>query len=145
MATRSNIGILNQDGSVEYVYCHWDGYPSHNGRILKDHYTDEAKVRKLIANGAISTLGEEIGEQHDFDERFEDDDPRSKWTRFYNRDRNEKNYTSPILAKDLYDATGDMEEWFYLFVEGEDVWLVANYCYDAKFVELTDEFIEGDR
>lgn len=25
MATRSNIGIVNQDGSITGIYCHWDG------------------------------------------------------------------------------------------------------------------------
>jgi len=30
MATRSNIGIVNEDGSVTGIYCHWDGYPENN-------------------------------------------------------------------------------------------------------------------
>ncbi len=29
MATRSNIGIVNDNGSVTGIYCHWDGYPEH--------------------------------------------------------------------------------------------------------------------
>jgi hypothetical protein len=57
MGTRSNIGIENEDGTVDFVYCHWDGYVSNNGRILHDNYQDEDKVRKLIALGEISSLG----------------------------------------------------------------------------------------
>jgi len=66
MGTRSNIGILEPNGSVTYIYCHWDGYVSHHGPILRDHYTTEEKVRALIALGSISSLGEELGEKHDF-------------------------------------------------------------------------------
>lgn len=25
MSTRSNIGVLNNDGTVTAIYCHWDG------------------------------------------------------------------------------------------------------------------------
>jgi len=34
MSTRSNIGIVNGDGSVKAIYCHFDGYPAYVGRIL---------------------------------------------------------------------------------------------------------------
>ena len=54
MATRSTIGVLNTDGSVTAVYCHWDGYPEHNGKILIENYTTEEKVRELISFGSIS-------------------------------------------------------------------------------------------
>ena len=40
MATRSNTGIENENGRVSAIYCHWDGYPEHNGRILKEHYSE---------------------------------------------------------------------------------------------------------
>ena len=32
MSTRSNIGIINADGSVTAIYCHNDGYPSGVGK-----------------------------------------------------------------------------------------------------------------
>jgi hypothetical protein len=56
MGTRSKIGILKSDGKVDAIYCHWDGYPSHNGRILMENYTEQDKIRKLISLGAISSL-----------------------------------------------------------------------------------------
>jgi hypothetical protein len=57
MATRSRIAIEKQDGTVDSIYCHWDGYLSHNGKILFNHYDNE-KLEKLIGLGDISTLGE---------------------------------------------------------------------------------------
>ena len=34
MSTRSVIGILNEDKTVNSVYSHYDGYPEHNGYFL---------------------------------------------------------------------------------------------------------------
>jgi hypothetical protein len=66
MGTRSRIGIENEDGSVTSIYCHFDGYLSHVGRILHTSYTTEEKIRALMGLGDLSSLGEEIGEQHPF-------------------------------------------------------------------------------
>lgn len=56
MSTRSLIGIqLNKD-TVEYAYCHWDGYPDNNGRILMESYRDIAKIKSLIEKGSFSSL-----------------------------------------------------------------------------------------
>ena len=69
MATRSRIAIENEDGTVDSIYCHWDGYPSHNGKILKEHYSDRAKLKQLIELGSISSLGSKIEPtgEHTFD------------------------------------------------------------------------------
>ena len=74
MATRSTIAIEHEDGTVEQVYCHFDGYLSHNGKILQEHYTDRSKVEQLVALGDMSILGNEIGEKQDFD------NPVNGWT-----------------------------------------------------------------
>jgi len=58
MATRSNIGKLNSDNTVSYIYCHWDGYPSHNGTILQEHYNTPEKVDALLVLGDMSVLGD---------------------------------------------------------------------------------------
>lgn len=48
MGTRSNIGILYADGSVETIYCHWDGYFENNGLILYENYNSSELVKKLL-------------------------------------------------------------------------------------------------
>lgn len=58
MGTRSRIALQNSDGSISSIYCHWDGYLSNNGKLLLEHYTDESKVRSLLALGDLSSLGE---------------------------------------------------------------------------------------
>ena len=67
MSTISLIGRENADGTVTAIYCHWDGHPEHNGRILVNHYQDEEKISALLALGSLSILGPEIGEQTDCD------------------------------------------------------------------------------
>ena len=56
MGTRSRIGYELPDHSVVSVYCHWDGYLEHNGRILVQEYLDRNKVQELIDGGGISSL-----------------------------------------------------------------------------------------
>lgn len=56
MGTRSRIGIELPDHSVVSVYCHWDGYPDHNGRILAEHYQNRDDVQELIDGGSMSSL-----------------------------------------------------------------------------------------
>lgn len=56
MGTRSRIGYELPDHTVVSVYCHWDGYLEHNGRILVEHYTDRDAVTELIDGGHISSL-----------------------------------------------------------------------------------------
>lgn len=60
MSTRARIGVLNPDESVTSIYCHWDGSPGVLGQDLAEHYTDPAKVVRLIALGDISALYERV-------------------------------------------------------------------------------------
>ena len=67
MATRSTIALEFADGTVQQVYCHWDGYLEHNGEILFHHYVDPFKTRDLIDQGDISSLGTVVGEKQSYD------------------------------------------------------------------------------
>ena len=56
MSTRSNIAIENQDGSITSLYCHFDGYLQHVGKILADNYSDPKKVEKLFDGNGFRSL-----------------------------------------------------------------------------------------
>ena len=58
MSTRCLIGRKVDDNKVEYIYCHHDGYLEGVGETLKNHYTTEDKIDKLMALGDLSALGE---------------------------------------------------------------------------------------
>ena len=123
MATRSRIAIELEGGSVESIYCHWDGYPSNNGVLLLENYTDRKKVEGLIALGDISSLDEEVeptdGSQHSHAS------PEKGVTVAYHRDRGEEK-RGPEYHRDLdHFVRSDVEEYGYLFTkEGE--WLFVD-------------------
>ncbi len=128
MATRSLICIKKED-VYEVVYCHWDGYPKHNGAILKTFYRDPNKIQQLIDLGDISSLGSEIGEKHDFE------DTSKNWTTFYGRDRDDAN--TDVNAMIIYDIADLKElaysrstEYVYIFENGN--WK----CYGYEWNEI---------
>ena len=124
MGTRSTIALEFADGTVEQVYCHWDGYLEHNGKILFEHYSDPFKLRNLIDLGDMSSLAPEIGTQHSFDK------PVEGQCTFYKRDRNESGVESKKF-KDFndYKANHQFEEYEYILrqVDGKAVWFVAEH------------------
>ena len=123
MATRSRIAMEMADGTVKSIYCHWDGYPSNNGRLLLENYDDHAKVEKLIALGDISYLAKEVDPDPDEDHTF--GNPQEGVTVAYHRDRGE-DLRKPILHKSVPDfVKSDVEEYGYIFTQ-EGEWLVVN-------------------
>ena len=134
MGTRSTIAIENADGTVSGIYCHWDGYLSHNGQILQENYTDEASVRELIALGNISSLGAEIGTAHDFN-----DAPRDECNA-YGRDRGERDVDAYTAHNWRQYCAEHGQEYDYLFVPGAG-WSVSTYngIYDLAAALATEE------
>ena len=109
MATRSTIGIIdNKTGIVTSIYCHWDGYPENNGRILVEHWSDPAKIQQLIELGHLSSLGADIGEKHD----FKDSGPIHCTA--YGRDRAEADM-EPSTYDSLQEFLDNGEEYNYLW------------------------------
>jgi hypothetical protein len=104
MATRSLIGIKTGD-TVKTIYCHWDGYPSHNGIILVDNYNTPSKIYELLVLGDLSTLKETID---------------TCWA--YHRDRKES--YDKVKAKDI--KYSDLEKYAndygvdYIYVYNEE-------------------------
>ena len=153
MGTRSRIGVMHGD-NLKSVYCHWDGYLDHNGRILLEHY-DSAKANNLVALGDLSSLGTVIGEQHPFsqfdvDMSREDYDAKfGEMCSFYGRDRGETGveYTSHSdFTSFLEQCDAGGVEYYYIMKDG--VW----YCGDTynsspisgKLVPLAEALADHD-
>jgi hypothetical protein len=138
MATRSRIGIVKENGTIESIYCHWDGYPSHNGRILLENYTDRSKVLELIGLGDLSSLGENVHPDPALPHTF--DDPQDKVCVSYKRDRSEKGCDSKthIHLVNLMSAAGEFCEFIYIF-EG-DRWIVTEM--NLKKTEFLDKYFQ---
>jgi hypothetical protein len=123
MATRSYIGVRNLDASVDYIYCHFDGYPDHNGKILTEHYADMDKVNALMKLGDLSVLGEQIGEKHDFNKRTRG------WCLAYGRDRGESNVS--VRTGNYKELIND-QNVDYVYVFDGDYW----ECFDTYDPEM---------
>lgn len=118
----------------ESVYCHWDGYPSHNGVILQTHYSDSEILGQLLSFGDISVLGPLIGAKHDFGQAG-----YSPFTTFYGRDGGATDgSTGPIqhvsLSEVLQRADACGCEYVYVF-DG----IAWSYCdRESQFFGLSD-------
>ena len=137
MSTRSRIGMVQSDGSVKSIYCHWDGYPQNNGNILIKHYTDIEKVKSLIELGSISSLGKNINPDpidgvHTFD------NPQVDVTVAYHRDRGE-DLEIRIDESESEFIKSDLEEWGYLFKDGKWFVIDAISDVDKRTLEVLDE------
>ena len=149
MATRSTIALEFADGTVEQVYCHWDGYLSNNGQILLKHYSDPFKLRELIDLGDISSLKPTVGTKHAFSQfetkmSSEDYDKLyGEMTTFYARDRGESGTEAKKFANFAeYVSEHAYEEYEYILrqVDGKAVWFVHYYGTDGRWVSLEQAF-----
>ena len=120
MGTRGAIGVMHGN-KAKVIYCHWDSYLDHNGRILLEHY-NSAKANHLVALGGMSSLKPNIeipeGVEHSFEKPAED------ITVFYGRDRGEKGNEYVVCNSDaeMYEHFGWCE-YFYIMKDG--VWFVS--------------------
>ena len=135
MATRSSIALELPDGTVQMIYCHWDGSLDHNGRILQDHYTDPFKVQELLSHGDMSSLGSDIGERHPIDnphawgtlEYIAYHTKYKNWCKFYMRDGDESDCEATTYNNFTeYLKNSDRQEFNYV-LRNDGKW----YVYEA--------------
>jgi hypothetical protein len=114
MSTRSRIAIENQDGTVDSIYCHFDGYVSSVGKTLFNHY-DQGKLEKLLELGDISVLKESTLD-----------------TIAYHRDRGEDLHLTHYLSVEGLFENGfrSGEEYVYCLIK-EGVWVFKSYSGDV--------------
>jgi hypothetical protein len=153
MGTRSRIGVMHGN-KCKSVYCHWDGYLEHNGRILQDHY-DSARANHLVSLGDMSTLGPVLGQAQPFsklDIADTDADREAKlalmelaqlegWCTFYGRDRLETDVDFKVahnFSEFLEQVDNCGGEYYYVMENG--VW----YCgsmegeFKGRLVKLSE-------
>jgi hypothetical protein len=114
MATRSRIGLELENGSILSIYCHYDGYPEHNGVKLKEHFSTRNKVSELIDGGDISSLWTNTGWQNE---------TLSITGPLYYSARGED--CPPHLDNSLQEYLSDGEEYAYVFTK-KDEWVCYN-------------------
>lgn len=123
MGTRSNIQVEISDGKSLAIYAHWDGYPSHMGQHLLDHYNTQELAEDIVRHGDMSSIGQTI-----------------KDCVFYKRDRDEDGEHIEPHEIDTFTISSKKQgqEWQYQFVNGK--WYVDHNT--GTWTELTQEYIE---
>ena len=97
MSTHSYIGVIEEDGTLKYVYCHSDGYPSYLGRMLLTYYNTPELATGLVNLGDLSMVRSMVrkrlvpdkGEYHTFKKPVREG-PKGGITTAYHRDRKER-------------------------------------------------------
>jgi hypothetical protein len=114
MSTRSTIALEFADGTVQQIYCHFDGYLSGVGAELRSDYSDPFALRDLIDEGDTSTIG-------------------SPYT-----ERGEELCIRKFRDFNDYAANGQDEEYDYILrcVDGKAVWFVRCYATEGRFVSF---------
>jgi hypothetical protein len=114
MSTRSTIALEFADGTVQQIYCHFDGYLSGVGAELVSDYSDPFALRDLIDEGDTSTIG-------------------SPYT-----ERGEELCVRKFRDFNDYAANGQDEEYDYILrcVDGKAVWFVRCYATEGRFVSF---------
>ena len=149
MATRSTISLEFADGTIGQVYCHWDGYLAHNGKMLQEYYTNPFILRDLIDLGSLSSLRPQIGTKHPFS-MFEANMTQDEFANlyrdmctFYGRDRGEGQYQATYFKDyEHFLVDGQQEEYDYILqnVNGKPTWFVSDHGGD--FQSLAGALIE---
>ena len=151
MSTRSRIAKQDASGKVTMIYCHSDGYLTGNGKLLLEHYQDEAKIDALLALGDISMLGSKLGAKHDFDLGMKFGRPgfpkydSPEFKEFYDtvlayaRDRGEKDVAAATFPSRKAIPQDLFEEFFYLRKGGK--WFYSDNGSFMRVKELTAERI----
>lgn len=126
MATRSNIAIENQDGTVSSIYCHFDGYVYGVGKTLFDSYQSREKLQEIINLGDISQLNKT---------------PESSVA--YHRDRGE-DLQEPIQHKSVEEFFESFEQQYAYCLTKEGVYLTGGKESSNQFIILESAFNKED-
>lgn len=86
MSTNALIGTKNEDGTIDTIYLHSDGYTEHALTMLTTHYASSEAAAELVSLGDCSQL-----------------DKNLELSTFYARDRGEP--MADVKAQRLADAS----------------------------------------
>ena len=129
MGTRSRIGKQLADGSILSVYCHYDGYPEYNGRVLREYFSSADKVSELIDGGNMSCTWTNAGWGN---ETLSESGPLHYTSRGESLESN-----APRLDKDMEEFFSEGEEYSYVFTSSG--WV----CYNMnEFNDKDPEIVE---
>ena len=124
--------MLKKDGSIDSIYCHYDGYPTGVGNTLYKYYSNYDVVKELMNLGDILALKEKLKS---------DGTRNDNVTIAYHRDlREKKKIYKKKVNKDLNQFNNMLfDAWLgyiYLYDEKNEKWLWDNYSMSSDKLDL---------
>lgn len=121
MGTKSYIGKLNYDGTVSYIYCHYDGAPAHQMPILEVAYNSEDVIDHLLLLKDISHLSYSTAKPP---VSHTESSPADGFCLAYERDCGETGLSiHRAYSKESYIRMGQKDvDFTYLYVDGHWVY-----------------------
>ena len=139
MSSNAYISYIKQNGEVVSSYLHWDGYPSHAGATLEQHYNSQELAEELVNLGDMSSIYEKITPtgKHSYGNEEEG------VCVFYCRDKGEDwESVEPQVYPSLEDREKDYKgyNWYYVFKDEKwQVYLDGKYLTVAEAIKLDEE------
>lgn len=118
MSTNALIAIKFNDGNCLYTTVNWDGYLSHAGKVLYNHYNTKEEVHNLIEKGEIRSF---------YYNGVTEDDIVAE----YYDDYDDGDCPFPILVEDIED---EFMEYNYVFDVESNTW-------ETSFVDNSEEIV----
>ena len=113
--TRCLIGYETEEKSrVKMALSRLDGYPNYTGRILLEHYNELSKIKELIKDKNIYTLGIDI-EHTEFWEDY--------YTFFVEFDNNAKKMLKEASLNAEYVYVFKDNQWFFAHLDSKNTYL----------------------
>ena len=137
MSTYATIAIEKDDGTLKSIYLNHDGYPAYCGVLLTRHYSDRAKLEKLIGLGELSVLKQKVDPvgDHSYDK------PEPQVCIAYRRDRGQKDHGINQWKSRLDLILENPTRHLYLYSK-EGSWLYAKSGSYPVWQEL-DQVLTG--
>lgn len=134
MSTRSLIGIKNKNNSINYIYCHHDGYVTYVGKKLIDFYKDEKTIRQLLDLGDLSSLGNTPeANENAWKGYFTHQDPNLCIAYRTRGDKDVDFKTCAGFSKYIEAGNDHGVDYLYLFDTKENKWIYVDILTREKF------------
>lgn len=137
MSTRSMIAFQDADGACYAVYCHFDGYIQHMGKMLTVHFNSEEKAIALVNEGELRSIDENKDGNVEL-EHFEED---------FN-EREIEYYDNTVQMLDAFHMSD--RDYLYLWDDIAEEWLFrkAGYIENGKcsseWKSVMEELLHGN-
>ena len=124
MSTRSMIAVQDADGACYAVYCHFDGYVSHMGKMLTTYFNSDEKAADLVNEGELRAI--EISAENEVVLEYFEEDFEKREIEYYD------------TVVDMLNAFQNSDrEYLYIWDDVIETWLYRKNIYtsNGKMVE----------